>query len=488
MKKVIASVLSVAMVAAFAAGCTTTETSATQGTTAGGEDETVATSGEEPTESSEEETTEETPEKFNLGTGSEHINLWSFTNEVPNMVNKYISLHPEFGEKYTVDVTIIATTNGAYQPALDAALAAGGQDAPDIYTAEAAFVLKYTQGSASQFAATYKDLGIDVDAKIAEAGIAPYTIDIGSRNGEVVGLGYQATGGAMIYRASIAKEVFGTDDPAEIEKIVGAGTQKWDKFWEAAAKLKEAGYPIVSGDGDVWHSVENSSSTGWVVNGELTISPEREAFLDISKQLKDNGWSNLSSDWQPAWFADMNGTSEHNAFCFFGPAWLLNYSMKDNCGGSFESGEGTFGDWRVCSPPVGFYWGGTYLIANKDTDNKEGVAEFIEWVTLDSSDTGLQYFWANGTMVDGEVGTKDCVASATVMAKSNGEVDICGGQNIFPAFIEGNKYASGKCMTEYDETINSAWRDAVNMYSNGELDRDGAIDAFKTKVNDTLSF
>ena len=91
-------------------------------------------------------------------------------------------------------------------------------------------------------------------------------------------------------------------------------------------------------------------------------------------------------------------------------------------------------------------------------------------------------------MVDGEVGTKDCVASSTVMAKSNGEVDICGGQNIFPAFIEGNKYASGKCMTEYDETINSAWRDAVNMYSNGELDRDGAIDAFKTKVNDTLSF
>ncbi|MBR5943527.1 MAG: carbohydrate ABC transporter substrate-binding protein, partial [Lachnospiraceae bacterium] len=197
MKKVIASVLSVAMVAAIAAGCndnvkpTTTETQP----------------GTEPVETSDGETTAETEptetekETMTLGTGSEHINLWSFTNEVPNMVNKYISLHPEFGEKYTVDVTIIATTNGAYQPALDAALAAGGQDAPDLYTAEAAFVLKYTQGSASQFAATYKELGIDVDAKIKEAAIAPYTIDIGSRNGEVVGLGYQATGGAMIYRA-----------------------------------------------------------------------------------------------------------------------------------------------------------------------------------------------------------------------------------------------------------------------------------------------
>ena len=122
MKKVIASVLSVAMVAAIAAGCndnpkpTTTETQ--PGT------ESVETSEGETT--AETEPTETEKETMTLGTGSEHINLWSFTNEVPNMVNKYISLHPEFGEKYTVDVTIIATTNGAYQPALDAALAAGG--------------------------------------------------------------------------------------------------------------------------------------------------------------------------------------------------------------------------------------------------------------------------------------------------------------------------------------------------------------------------
>ena len=485
MKKVIASVLSVAMVAAFAAGCNKQpDQTATDTTKDGGDKPTESVV--DPTDDSEPENSDK--ETMTLGSGSEHINLWSFTNEVPNMVNKYISLHPEFGEKYTVDVTIIATTNGAYQPALDAALAAGGQDAPDIYTAEAAFVLKYTQGSASQFAATYKDLGIDVDAKIKEAQIAPYTIDIGSRNGEVVGLGYQATGGAMIYRASIAKEVFGTDDPAEIEKIFGAGSQSWDKFWEAADKLKAAGYPIVSGDGDIWHSVENSASSGWVVDGQLNIAPEREAFLDMSKKLHDEGLSNLSSDWQPAWFADMNGTSEHNAFCFFGPAWLLNYSMHDNVGGNFADGEGTNGDWRVCAPPVGFYWGGTYLIANKDTDNKEGVAEFIEWVTLDSSDTGLQYFWANGTMVDGEVGTKDCVSSGTVMAKSNGEVEICGGQNIFPAFIKGNEYASGKCMTEYDEMINKYWRDAVNLYSNGECDRDAAIAQFTQNVNDNLSF
>ena len=73
------------------------------------------------------------------------INVWAFTDEVPGMIEKYIEEHPDFG--YDINTTIIATTDGAYQPALDQALASGGSDAPDIYCAEAAFVLKYTQGA-----------------------------------------------------------------------------------------------------------------------------------------------------------------------------------------------------------------------------------------------------------------------------------------------------------------------------------------------------
>ena len=481
MKKVIASVLSVAMVAAIAAGCTTQPTDAPVSTTGdNGETDPVET------ETSADETEETTTEKqtATYGTGAEHINLWSFTNEIPNMVGQYIKQNPEFGEKYTVDCTIIATDGGAYQQALDAALVAGGDTAPDMYAAEAAFILKYSQGDMAKFAATYESLGIDVDAKAQAAEIAPYTIDIGSRDGKVVALGYQATGGAMIYRASIAKEVFGTDDAAEIENIVGAGSGNWDKFWEAAATLKEKGYAVVSGAGDMWNVCEKSATQPWIVNGELNIAPEREAYLDIAKKLKDEGLSNDASGWTEAWYADMKGEGAKGVFCFFGPAWLINYVMIGNCGGT-AAGEGTYGDWRVCAPPVGFFWGGTWVLGNKDTDNKEGVAELIEWITLDTSETGLQYLWANDLMGNG---AKDTVASATVMAKSNGELDFCGGQNVFPAFIAGNSYASAKAMTQYDETINKYWTDAANQYAEGNLDRDAAVDAFKTNVADNLSF
>ena len=409
------------------------------------------------------------------------INLYSFTDEVPKMLARYLELNPDFG--YTINPTIIATTDGLYQPALDQALAAGGADAPDLYCAEAAFVLKYTQGDMSGYAAPYSELGINVADETKAADIAQYTIDIGTRpaDGQLVGLGYQATGGAFIYRRSLAKDVWGTDDPAVIADKIGPG---WDKFMAAAAELKAKGYGIVSGDGDIWHAVENSSEKGWIVDGQLTIDPAREAFLDLSKQLKDKGYHNDTRDWTDAWFADMKGIGAQPIFGFFGPAWLINYVMAGNSGGT-KAGEGTYGDWAVCNPPVGFFWGGTWVIANKDSEKKEAVGKLIEWITLQHDDKGLQYYWANGTL-NGEVGTKDTVASGTVMAMSNGALDFLGGQNMFDVFVPANQFANGKNLTQYDETINNIWRDQVRQYTAGNVDRAGAIAAFKQSVTDQL--
>ena len=408
------------------------------------------------------------------------LNLWSFTDEVPKMLNKYKELHPDF--PYEIKTTIIATTDGAYQPALDQALAAGGDKAPDIYCAESAFVLKYTQGDASKYAAAYKDLGIDVDKLLKEADIAQYTVDIGTNpDGKLVGLGYQATGGAFIYRRSIAKDVWGTDDPAVIKDKIGPG---WDKFFAAAADLKAKGYAIVSGDGDIWHAVENSSPKGWIVDNKLYIDPLREQFLDLSKKLKDNGYHNDTQDWTDAWYADMKDAGKQKVFGFFGPAWLINYVMAGNSGGK-KVGEGTYGDWAVCEPTVGFFWGGTWVLANKDTKIPAAVGDIIKWITLDSSDTGLQYFWANGTL-NGPDGTKDTVASNTVMKKSDGKLDFLGGQNMFDVFVPATKYATGKNKTQYDETINTYWRDQVRQYTAGQKSREQAIKDFKQQVADNL--
>ena len=415
------------------------------------------------------------------------INLWSFTDEVPGMVEKYLAANPDLG--YTLNTTIIATTDGAYQPALDQALQAGGKDAPDIYCAEAAFILKYSKGDMQDYAMPYKNLGIDIDKALKASEIAPYTYDIGSNTkGEVDALGYQTTGGCFIYRRSVAKEVFGTDDPATVQAKIGGGSGSWDAFWNAAADCADKGVAIVSGDGDLWHAVENSSDKGWLVDGKLYLDPKREAFLDYSKSLTDNGWSNGTQDWSDAWFADMKGAGAKPVLGYFGPAWLINYTIAPNCGGS-SVGEGTYGDWAVCNSPIGFFWGGTWLMANgkaKMSDaKKEVIKGIIEWITLDTSNDGLLYKWANGTL-NGEGGTKDTVASGVVMAKSNGELPFLGGQNMFDYFVGANKYANGKNLTQYDEGINSIWRDQVRAYANGSKSREDAIKDFKQTVADTL--
>ena len=382
MKKLIASILCACTISSLLVGC---------GSTSDQADQAGDTTAETQTDAESEESTESTGDAKTNADADHVINVWAFTDEVPGMIEKYKELHPDFD--YDINTTIIATTDGAYQPALDQALASGGADAPDIYCAEAAFVLKYTQGDASQYAAAYEDLGIDVATMTKDADIAQYTMDIGTNpDGKLVALGYQATGGAFIYRRSIAKDVWGTDDPAEITKKVGPG---WDQFYNAAAELKAKGYGIVSGDGDIWHAVENSSDKGWIVDGKLNIDPKREEFLDLSKKLKDNGYHNDTQDWQDAWFADMKGEGAQQIFGFFGPAWLINYTLAPNCGGE-KVGEGTYGDWAVCEPPIGFFWGGTWLLANKDTQKKEAVKDILEWITLDSSEEGLQYMWANG--------------------------------------------------------------------------------------------
>ncbi len=425
-------------------------------------------------------------EKDARKSGKKTIRVMSFTDEVPRIIEKYFDLHPEDDALYDVEATIISMTDGLYQPSLDVALTNGGSSAPDIYCADASFVLKYSQGDAAQYAATYSYLGIDVDGLALKAEIAPYTIDIGTRDGEVVALAYQATGGAFIYNRSVAKDAFGSDERSVVEKKIGAGSESWETFLETAAELRSKGYAIVSGDGDVWHAVENSSEKGWIVDDRLYIDPKREAFLDLSKSLKDGDYHNDTQDWQEGWFADMKEAGKKKVLGFFGPAWLINYTLAPNCGGS-RRGEGTFGDWGVCTPNVGFFWGGTWLFASRDTGNADIVGRILQWITLDSSETGFQHYWASGTLFP-DNGTKDCVTSGKVMKECDGSIELLSGQNMFDVYIPTNGHANGDNLSQYDEIIDMYWRDQVRQYSSGAKSREEAIRDFELQVAENLDY
>ena len=417
------------------------------------------------------------------------INARAFTDEVPNAAALFMYLNPDLAERYYFEFTIISDQDNAYAIALDPALESGGADMPHLFTAESAFVLRYSQGTMASHAMPYSELIPDLDARISDAGIAPFTVEIGTREDEVVGLAFQSTGGAMIYRRSIAESVFGTDDPDEIARITGENG--WSSFLDAARQLESAGYAAVVGAGDLWQAIRTTGSP-WVVDGELVIDPARAEMMELHYALYQEDLMLDGGAWSDDWFGAMGGTGDREVFSFFGPAWLINHVMVGNVGD-------TYGDWAVTVPPAGFFWGGTWTMVNNDTPEElhEVLGAFLEWLTLDATTEGFQYMFANGTFTTAlyEAGiisdqpniTKDVVASSVVMDIADGHISMLGDQDMFAVFAPAASYATGAALTEYDIQINDWFLDQSELYAIGEKSRDDAIRDFMQMVDDSTT-
>ena len=408
------------------------------------------------------------------------LKIAAFDDINDGFLKRFKESHPDF--PYEMQ-QVMSRNLDEYEPELENRLQTNAENVPDIFMVDVTYVTKYSKGVMSSYVAAFKDLGIDVDTLVKQAGLMQYTVDIGtSGDGNIVGLCTEASPGAFIYRRSIAQKVWGTDDSNVIQDKIGGS---WENFFQAAEELKAKGYGIVSGEGDLWNLVERSADEGWVVDGKLNIDPKREAFLDIAKKLKENGYSNNAQEWTEAWYADMKGTGSKPIFGYFGPEWLISYTIEAQCGGE-KAGEGTYGDWAVCKPTTEFFWGGTWVFVNKNTKVPNAVAEVIKWMTLDTSKTGLQYYMANGTL-DKTNREKQTVASTTVLAKSNGSMEFLSGQNMFDVFLAASKNIKSKNVTWLDFRINDYWRKNVRDYMFGKVTREQAIANFKKEIGDTSS-
>ncbi|MCL2079703.1 MAG: carbohydrate ABC transporter substrate-binding protein [Oscillospiraceae bacterium] len=414
------------------------------------------------------------------------INLWSFTEELPNAVLRFKELNPDF--QYEINVSIYSDQEGLYEDMLNQALSTGGANAPDIFVVEQGFVVNYSKFDFADFALPYQELfGSSLEGFLSNADIGNFIKEAGTNQyGHLVGLGYQSTGSAFIYRKDLAEQIWGAGDPATVYSKIGPG---WDKFLEAAAEAKAEGISILSGEGDLWQAIRQSPSQ-WVVDGKLVIDDQRLSYLDIGYEFYNNNYTNKSAAWQEAWWADMSGTGLAPVLGYLGPAWLINYCMADG-----DNPGDTFGNWQICEPPVGFAWGGSWSIANAqgNEDVRAGVAEIIHWITLDTTDTGLQYNWANGTLYENfddegnlVAGTKDAVASGNVMARSDGSIAYLGGQNMFDIFVPAGVNGRASGWGPYDRAINEAFSDQATQYFSGAKTKDEAIAAFKQVVLDSL--
>ncbi len=236
----------------------------------------------------------------------------------------------------TVNWIITPSDDNAYQDNLDRVLeaqeSADADDKVDIFLVEADYALKYVD---TDYVMPVSELGI-TDADTAEQ--FQYTKDIVTdSNGELKGLSWQGCPGIMFYNRDIAKEVLGTDDPETVQEAV----KDWDTFADTADKVKAAGYNMTSTVNDTYRVYSNNVSSKWVEDGKLNIDENIDKWVDDSMELVEKQETATHDLWSDDWAKGM--FEDTGVFCYFGPAWLINFSMHADEEGSV----GYAGKWGV---------------------------------------------------------------------------------------------------------------------------------------------
>ena len=459
-RKVLATVLAAAMVLGLGAcGGSSSSTAATDTADAAAD-----------TAESTAEATEETAEAAGDEGKVLKIEVWNeeFKSRIKDHYKGYEEVdatHGKIGD-VSVEWVITPSDDNAYQNNLDTVLPgnadASADDKVDIFLVEADYALKYVDAEAN-VAMPLSELGI-TDADLSKQ--YQYTKDVVTdANGELRGASWQACSAGLIYNRKIAQEVLGVSEPEEVQEYV----KDWDAFNATAAKLKEKGYNITSTVNDTYRVYSNNVSAPWVVDGKAVVDANIEKWVTDSKALVDAGETTTAELWSDDWSKGFY--PDGKVFCYFGPAWLINFSMHADEDGSVAKA----GEWGLTTGPQGFYWGGTWICAAQGTDNPTLVKDIILTMTTD-----------NDVMEEIAVKDSDCVNNKEVLDKLAGDAEfgnaILGGQNPYAMLAEGAELVDMSNISIYDQGCNEEFQGAMKNYFDGNATYEEAIAQFNSAV------
>ena len=456
-KKLLSVLLSTAMVSALLVGCTSTPAE-------GGEE--VATEeevGAATEEGGEVTVAEDTGKVLNIYVWNEE-----FKTRVVEKYPGYVAVDANNGTIGDVAVvwTTVPSDDNAYQNNLDTVLAqqlAGelaDDDKIDLFLVEADYAMKYTGSDATL---AMSDIGLD-DSVFADQW--QYTKDVVTFDGKLKGSSWQGCPGVLIYNRAAAEEVLGTQEPADVQAFVS----DWDKFNETAATMKAAGYQMVSSVNDTYRVYSNNVTSKWVEDGKINIDANIMKWVDDSKVMVDNGYAGTHDLWSDDWSKGFY--PQGKVFCYFGPAWLVNFCMAADVEGSI----GNQGGWGACKGPQGFFWGGTWMCAANGTDNPNLVADLIKTMTTDAA-----------ILKDIVETYDDFTNSQTVMnemANSDYTSAVFGGQNPLGMYCEGVKTIDLSNISNYDQGCNESFQAAMKDYFLGNSTKEEALDLFYKAVEE----
>ena len=407
------------------------------------------------------------------------INIYSWNEEFRQRVEAVYSEVEKTSEDGTVTTLkdgteihwiINPNQDGVYQQKLDEALLkqadAADDEKVDIFLSETDYVNNYTDADAV-VAIPLTDLGIYPDTDLADQ--YDFTKTTASdMNGVQRGSTWQCCPGLLVYRRDIAKDVFGTDDPAAVAEKVN----DWDAIKTTAEELKAKGYYTFASYADTFRLYGNSISDSWVKSGETTINVDQKImdWVNTSKEWLDAGYldKSVKGQFNDDWNKSMG--SQSKVFAFLLPAWGIDFVLKPNW-------DGESGAWAVTNPPQEYNWGGSYVHGCTGTDNPEHVKEIIMAVTA-TKDNLLKISKDYSDFTNTTSGMQEATTDASFSS------EFLGGQNPFEYFAPVAENIKIAPLSAYDQGCVELIQNAFSDYFQGKVDYEKAKANFETAIKE----
>lgn len=378
------------------------------------------------------------------------LEVWGWTTDPQYQIEAFEKAYPNV----TVNYTMIGTDyDTKMQTIVD-----NRTEGPDVFYADVKTVKNYIESDAWE---TLTDDPYNIDVSDSE----DYTVKLGSdSDGNVKALSYQATPGGFWYKRDLAKKYLGTDDPDEISEMLSTT----EGMLDVAEKLKEGSNGethMFASYKDLWQFANyGMRSVAWVDGDKFQMDDYIPEFFDLAKTVRDNDYDAKIDTWSEAWYASC---ADDSVFGYAEPTWGLQYVIQTGAPDSE-------GNWGIASMPAAYFNGGSYLGVYQESQNKELAAEYVKFVCT-NKDFLTQYANDKGDYTSLKSVNKE-------IADSGYEESWCAGQNTFKFFSDQMDKINTDIVTKYDDTIGNLMLNNVDLYLNGQLDKDAAIAQFKDDV------
>lgn len=365
--------------------------------------------------------------------------IYSFNNEVEQYVEYFKAKYPEYEDLIVFANSNCDSGNEAYLKHID-------------------FVAKDTTGRAGVVAVEETDvkaiLGSSVFYNLEDIGLTnkdfskayEYTKQVATFHGKLKGATWQCCAGGFIYNRKIARKVFGTDDPDQIQKLV----KNWKVFNETAAKLKKNGYYMLSGLEDAGRALADDYSSATHKKKKALINREIKQYIDEMIVLNNKAYTKNTTQFTDKWYENMN-SADSDVFGFFGPSWFLGFTMNDVRVEQLNEG------FNLCEGPSDFNWGGTYFGVSKNCPNPGLASLFIRTICIDTE--SMYELAVSEQSYPNNVDAVEKLRNTEELKFNKIHV-----QNAFTIFDQRAERLNKKFATKYDRTIQTSLNDTISDY------------------------